>query len=131
LAVILAQVKINISYANKYVSWFGNTIPLQNARDFTKEDFDDIALNVVLKVKPEKMTLVTIGWNPTSPAILNAKYEKLDINEFIATQTHLDKVQRNELKSLLKKHEKLFDGTLGVYPSVKPKTLLLYVNFLK
>jgi hypothetical protein len=63
--------------------------------------------------------------------ILNAKYEKLDINEFIATQTHLDKVQRNELKSLLKKHEKLFDGTLGVYPSVKPKTLLLYVNFLK
>jgi methyl coenzyme M reductase subunit C-like uncharacterized protein (methanogenesis marker protein 7) len=27
--------------------------------------------------------------------ILNAKYEKLDIDEFIATQTHLDEVQRN------------------------------------
>ena len=51
--------------------------------------------------------------------ILHAKYEKLDLDAFIATQTHLDEVQKDNLKSILRKHEKLFDGTLGVYPHKK------------
>jgi len=38
----LAQVKIDISYKNKCVSWFGNTIPLRNKRDLMRQDFDDL-----------------------------------------------------------------------------------------
>jgi len=51
--------------------------------------------------------------------ILDAKYEKLDIDAFIKTQSHLNESQRAELKALIEKHSKLFDGTLGVYPHKK------------
>ena len=36
-----------------------------------------------------------------------------------AAQTHLTHEQRNDLKQLLQKHEKLFSGKLGLYPHKK------------
>ena len=52
----------------------------------------------------------------TAAPILDAKYEKVNIDDVIAEQSHLSESQQKDLKSLLEKHEKLFDGTLGVYP---------------
>ena len=48
--------------------------------------------------------------------ILDAKYEKADILEVLNNQKQLNTAQRNDLFRFLKKHESLFDGTLGVYP---------------
>ncbi len=45
--------------------------------------------------------------------ILDAKYDKADLEEITANCTHLEPEEREALLRLLKKHEALFDGTLG------------------
>ena len=49
--------------------------------------------------------------------ILDAKYEKVDIDDLIKEHcSHLNKVQQNQLKEILLKYDKLFDGVLKEYP---------------
>ena len=45
--------------------------------------------------------------------ILDAKYSKANIKTIAESSTHLDSQERNELYTLLKKYECLFDGNLG------------------
>ena len=47
--------------------------------------------------------------------ILDAKYSKADIKTIAESSTHLDPQERNELYTLLKKYECLFDGNLGTW----------------
>ena len=52
-----------------------------------------------------------------SAPILDAKYEKLDINHVVTTHcSHLTSTQQSDLRMLLSRHTKLFDGSLGKYP---------------
>ena len=46
-------------------------------------------------------------------SILDAKYEKANIDATVNTLKHLSSTQQQQLKSLLYKFEHLFDGTLG------------------
>ena len=46
-------------------------------------------------------------------SILDAKYEKADLREICNNQRHLNQKEQQELYQLLRKHETLFDGTLG------------------
>ena len=49
-------------------------------------------------------------------AILDAKYEKADLDKVMETQCqHLTKIQRNDLLELLQKFEELFDGTFSTW----------------
>ena len=49
--------------------------------------------------------------------LLDAKYEKLDIDAVVSTHcAHLTPRQQEDLQALLRKDSKLFDGTLGRYP---------------
>ena len=56
--------------------------------------------------------------------ILNAKYSKADIKTIVEISTHLDPQERNELYTLLKKYESLFDGNLCTW-NVKPYDIKL------
>ena len=47
--------------------------------------------------------------------ILDAKYSKTDIKTIAESSTHIDIQERNELYTLLKKYECLFDGNLGTW----------------
>ena len=47
--------------------------------------------------------------------ILDAKYEKADLEKICAESTHLSDTERETLLKVLRKHEKLFDGTLGYW----------------
>ena len=47
--------------------------------------------------------------------ILDAKYKKADLKTVAESSTHLDPQERNELYTLLKKYECLFDGNLGTW----------------
>ena len=47
--------------------------------------------------------------------ILDTKYSKADIKTIAESSTHLDPQERNELYTLLKKYECLFDGNLGTW----------------
>jgi hypothetical protein len=60
-------------------------------------------------------------YNPTCYAveILDAKYEKVDIDEVIDQLNHLNTEQKEDLRKVSIEHTKLFDGTFGVYPHRK------------
>eukprot|EP00804_Cyclotella_cryptica_P028771 CCRYP_018716-RA/>CCRYP_018716-RA protein AED:0.36 eAED:1.00 QI:0/-1/0/1/-1/1/1/0/123 len=45
--------------------------------------------------------------------ILDAKYEKADLQSVVSTCTHLSLQDQNKLLELLTEYEELFDGTLG------------------
>ena len=47
--------------------------------------------------------------------ILDAKYSKADIKTIAESSTHLDPQEINELYTLLKKYERLFDVNLGTW----------------
>ena len=47
--------------------------------------------------------------------IIDAKYSKADIKTISERSTCLDPQERNELYTLLKKYECLFDGNLGTW----------------
>ena len=51
--------------------------------------------------------------------ILDAKYEKVLVDDVISQLTHLDDQQKADIKLVLNDFTKLFDGTLGVYPHRK------------
>ena len=51
--------------------------------------------------------------------ILDAKYDKLDINQVVFEQKHLNESQKQDLRKLFLKYQKVFDGTLGLYPHNK------------
>ena len=57
--------------------------------------------------------------------ILDATYDKVDLDEVINNQKHLNKKQQRELKKVLVKFEKLFNRTLAVYPHRKVHIELL------
>ena len=46
---------------------------------------------------------------------LNAKYSKADLKTIAESSTHIDSQERNELYTLLKKYECLFDGNIGTW----------------
>ena len=51
--------------------------------------------------------------------ILDAKYEKTDVAEVLNELIHLNAHQKADLIQVLQENNKMFDGTLGVYPHKK------------
>ena len=45
--------------------------------------------------------------------ILDAKYEKANLNKLVRDAIYLDRAEQDKLLKLLKKYESVFDGTLG------------------
>jgi len=60
-------------------------------------------------------------YDPTCFAIeiLDAKYEKVQIDDVVNQLKHLNVQQQAGIKRVLSEFTKLFDGTLGVYPHRK------------
>ena len=48
-------------------------------------------------------------------SILDAKYEKVDVDGLAKEQSHLPKIQQEDIHVLFKNHEELFSGKLGYY----------------
>jgi hypothetical protein len=48
--------------------------------------------------------------------ILDAKYEKVDVVEVMKELTHLNVHQKADVLQVLQENDKMFDGTLIVYP---------------
>jgi hypothetical protein len=51
--------------------------------------------------------------------ILDAKYERTDVAEVMKGLTHLNAHQKADLLRVLQENNRMFDGTLGVYPHKK------------
>jgi transposase InsO family protein len=66
-------------------------------------------MNIEAKTKSDG----TSGMQSRITRILDAKYEKVEISEVVAEQTHLKIVQQRQLYDVLLEFKHLFDGTLG------------------
>ena len=117
-ADFLTKAGINIMYDNGTMEWFENIIPMRNPKEISLKEY--LAMADAIEIQNEQDVLGE-DWLECYVAtpILDAKYEKADIKDVVAKQVHLTESQREQLEKILIKHEKLFDGTLGVYPHKK------------
>ena len=113
----LSKAGISINYDTGFMEWYENIIPLRDPIGLNAETFDDMEDSLFIQIEDE---LLGEDWlDSYATEILDAKYTVLDIDGFVNDMNHLTDAQKDDTRSLLKKHEKLFDATLGVYPHKK------------
>lgn len=115
----LARAGLVLDYVSKEVEWFGDTIPLRDSHHLTTPEFNAMMDAVEFYSQQDDHFDefgVDIHDSYASAEILDAKYDAMDVEEVIAKQTHLTDSQRSDLRQLLHKYYKVFDGKLGVYP---------------
>ena len=113
------RVGIDILGSNGTVEWLGNSIPMRSPPTITQaeEDFNALFESYLIEMENDHF-----GFEPLdnyASKILDANYDKVDVKDVAQEQAHLTTTQRNDLERLLKKHEKLFSGKLGLYPHKK------------
>ena len=98
---ILEFLKIDIRFSDSKVSWEGAEMPFKDRGATVSEAYHisdgDPVEDAVHRVKK----------------ILDAKYDKADIDQVCSEQAELDTEQRAKLAKLLRKYKALFDGQLG------------------
>ena len=100
---LLKELGIIIDFANETVTWDEVSAPMK-PEDAKEEQHFHITDSKQIDEATERMK-----------GILEAKYEKANLDEIATSCTHLDSVKQQELKQILTKHETLFDGTLGTW----------------
>ena len=97
----LGKTKLKLNFESKTISWDELEIPMQEE---SKEQFlESFAQSNVLKEAEERVE-----------RILDAKYEKGNIED--AIPSHLNDMEKEELRNLLYEFEDLFQGKLGNMP---------------
>ena len=107
----MSKVGMTLNYKDLKVEWLGNTIPMEslNKPNALAAHVD----SYLMQIEEDDLTFEDCYG---AQEILDAKYEKVDVEEVANSCTHLTPKQREELKALMLRHTKLFDGTLGKYP---------------
>ena len=120
-ADFLTKTGIDVKYSTGTMEWFDSKLPLRNPHLLQPKDFE--AMVCIVKIQQEEELFGMDWYDPTCYAIeiLDAKYEKVEVDEVTNQLTHLNPQpqQKEDLKQVLKEHTKFFDGTLGVYPNRK------------
>jgi hypothetical protein len=104
----------DILWSKGLLVWDGIAVPMKSAAEatkLTKQQEHDFSLDEIYQMYQEGEVLMEA--TNRAMRILDAKYEKADINQAVNDMDHLSSVQKQQLKALLFKYEHLFDGTLG------------------
>ena len=112
----LTKSGIYITYSDGTMSWFGNTLNMREPWSLHNSDY--LAMADTFEMQIEDKDIFGEDWLESymTNTILDAKYNAVSIDQVVKEQTHLSAEQQKDLKELLNKYKKLFDGTLGVYP---------------
>jgi len=119
---LLKELGMSLDFSQHIVTWDNATITMKDVASVTqlhKNDHnsfywqDDSAETEALKSSTERIK-----------RILDAKYEKANLDELVRECSYLTEDQQIKLLKLLRKHEYLFDGTLGRWDS-EPYTIEL------
>jgi hypothetical protein len=115
-ADFLSKAGIDVKYSTGTIEWFDNELPMRDTRYIQSKDL--LAMAETIEIQLEDDFFGMDWYDPTCYAskILNAKYDKVLVDDVIDQLDHLDAQQKDDLKRVLNEHTKLFDGTLGVYP---------------
>ena len=112
-ADFLAKSGIDIKYSSGIVEWFERELPIRDPKCFDNHEY--LAMAEALDMHREEEQLFGRDWyDPDcfATAILDAKYEKVNVDDVIDQLTQLSKSQRDHLRNVLRNFTKLFDGTL-------------------
>ena len=104
---VLEHMNVDVCYSTHTVTWLHHTIQMKN------EDFFQSALNLYYTFNEDD---ILDQGDLFIHEILPSKYGKVEIDSVIQKQSHLNQQQKFELKQILEKVDKLFNGTLGCYP---------------
>ncbi len=115
-ADFLSKTGIDVKYSTGTIEWFDNELSLHGTRTLQSKDFS--AMAEIIEIQQEHEFFGMDWYDPHCQAteILDAKYEKVLVDDVIDQLTHLNAQQKSDIRQVLNKHTKLFDGTLGVYP---------------
>ena len=99
------------------MEWYDAILPMRDPFGLSAKNFDDMEDSLHVQLEDEMFGQDWLDSYATE--ILDAKYEKTDINDLVDKLDHLNNDQKNDLRKVLNKNAKLFNGTLGVYPHKK------------
>ena len=110
----LRRTEINLTFKKNHITWMDWSIPMKSPH-FSEASYNAIIDDYNFWMEEDELELNETYMSQMMPA----KYEKADLEKFAKEQTHLSPSQQDDLLKLWKKHEKLFDGTLGKYTGEK------------
>ncbi len=99
------------------MEWFDCSIPLHPPGGLDSKEFD--AMEDMFHIQVEDKILGEDWLGHFATEILDAKYDKTDVAEVVKGLTHLNAHQNADLLRVLQENNKIFNGTLGIYPHKK------------
>jgi hypothetical protein len=113
----LSKTGIKLNYSEGNMEWFVCSIPLCPPGVLDLKELDAMEDMFHIQVKDKIFGEDRVECFATE--ILDAKYEKTGVVEVVKGLTHLNAHQKADLLQELQENDKMFDGTLGVYPHKK------------
>jgi hypothetical protein len=113
----LSKTGIKLNYSEANMEWFDCSIPLCPIEDLDLKEFN--AMEDMFHIQVEDKIFGDDWLECFATEILDAKYDKTDVAEVVKGLTHLNAHQKADLLQVLQENNKMFNGTLGVYPHKK------------
>jgi hypothetical protein len=110
----LSETGIKLNYSEGNMEWFDCSIPLHPPGGLDSKEFD--AMEEVFHIQVKDKIFGEDWLECFATEILDTKYEKTDAAEVVKGLTHLNAHQKADLLQVLQENNKMYDGTLGVYP---------------
>ncbi len=108
---------IKLNYSEGNMEWYDCSIPLRQPGDLDLNELD--AMEDMFHILVKDKIFGEDLFECYATEILDAKYKRTDVVEVVKGLTHLNAHQKADLLRVLQENNKMFDGTLGVYPHKK------------
>jgi hypothetical protein len=110
----LSKTGIKLNYSEGNMEWFDCSISHCPPGGLDSKEFNAMEDMFQIQVKDK---IFGEDWLECfATEILDAKYEKTEVAEVVSGLTHLNAHQKADLLQVLQEKDKMFNGTLGVYP---------------
>jgi hypothetical protein len=113
----LSNTGVKLNYSEGNMEWFDCSILLCPPGGLDSKEFNAMEDMFHIQVKDK---IFSEDWLECfATEILDATYDKTDVAEVVKGLTHLNAHQKADLLQVLQENNRMFNGTLGVYPHKK------------
>jgi len=114
---ILEELKIDLKFSECIITWGNASTTMKDRDTFLNQDLMEFYIYAIESTTVQEAT-------DRMKRILDAKYEKADLDKTVNDITYLNSEEKSQLLNLLKEYEYLFDGMLGIW-NIEPLNLEL------
>jgi hypothetical protein len=99
-ADFLTKTGIDVKYSTETIEWFNNELPMHNPHLLQNKEFE--AMAEIIEIQQEEELFGMDWYDPTCYAmeILDAKYEKVEVDKVINQLNHLSLKQKEDLRKV-------------------------------